>query len=170
LVRRAGVRPTNEISAHVAHLSADALDVRIELAVLRLVLLHGHAGAVGLVLQREPAQVRDAPVADEVEQHVREPLNRSARDAQRPALPRDVDRGSGALREEHRAHERLHLVGIAEGLWREEDPRELRVKGAHLLLHVDDVRVVDADSSAESRVDVVIELPAVPSEARDNDG
>jgi hypothetical protein len=159
LVRRARVGTADEVAAHVLDLTADRLDQRIEVAVLLFVDVHGHARAVGLVLQRHPLEVRDALVADEVEQDVGELLRLEG-----AALPRDVDVGAGALSELHRPHEGLHLVRIGERLRREEDARELRVQGAHLLLHVGDVLVGDADGAAERRVDVVVELAAVARE------
>ena len=108
--------------------------------------------------------MRDPAVAHEVEQNVRELLR-----LQRPALPGDVDVGAGALRELRRADEGLHLVWVGERLRREEDAGELRMQCAHLLLHVGDVVVRDAGGAAERGVDVVVELPAVAGEVRDDD-
>jgi len=165
LIRGSHIGPADEVAAHVPHLPADALDIRIERAVLRLVLGHRDLGPVRLVLKREPAQIRDAPIADEVDQHGGELRNRSVGDAQRPALPGDVDRRAGALSELHRSDEGLHAVRIAERRLVEEDPRELGLQVAHLPLHVFRVVVRDAGRTADRRVHVMVELAPVAGEA-----
>ena len=142
-------------------------EIAVERAVERLVLRQRDPRPVGLVLDGDPAHVREPSLLDEVDEDARELRHRARGVALAAAGPGDVHDGAGALRELHRADERLHQVGVGEGVSVEEDADELRLERDDLRLHVGQVLVGHAHLAADRGVDILVELRAVAREARD---
>ena len=161
---------SDEVTAHEADLRADAeaLQVGVEQPVELLVLLHRDPAGVDLVLDRHPAQARDAFRSHEVGERVRE-REHAPGGIGCSAAPGDVDRCARALRKLRRADERLPQIRICVRVGEEEEADEVGVERDDLGFHVLHVLLGDADVAADRRVDVLVELRAESREVGDED-
>ena len=163
-------RALDEIAAHQPDLGAEAAckELRVERPVQGVVLVRRdqEAGRVRLVLQRHPADVRQAPLFDEVLENRGEPAHEERRLQPRRGrrLVRDVDRRPGVLGELNRLDERGHVgcVGFLPDVV--EDAYEVRLERLHLRFEIGERCRRRRRDRGE---DVLVELRPVAAEAVD---